>query len=107
MVCVGIMTIMKVIELFRNRVVLAENRFAEIVLWRLSKPLPGSIHPYKYRLAYIVNEVCVLRYDNEAGKGNHRHWSGKESDYKFLGIDKLLADFQTDIERWNYENGHS
>jgi hypothetical protein len=98
---------MKVLEIFRHRIVLAENRFAELVLWRLSKPLPGSRHPYKYRLAYIVNEVCVLRYDNEAGKGNHRHWGGKESDYKFLSIDKLLADFQTDMERWNHENNHS
>ena len=101
------MTIMKVVELFRNRVVLAENRFAEIILWRLSKPLPGSNHSYKYRLAYVVNEVCVLRYDNEAGKGDHRHWGVKESDYKFLSPDKLLADFQSDIERWNHENRDS
>jgi hypothetical protein len=107
MVCVGIMTIMKVVELFRNRVILAENRFSEIVLWRLIKPLPGSSHSFKYRLAYVVNEVCVLHYDNEPGKGDHRHWGEEESDYKFRSFDKLLADFQADIERWNYENGHS
>jgi hypothetical protein len=38
---------------------------------------------------------------------NNRRWGEKESDYKFPSPDKLLADFQSDIERWNYENGHS
>ncbi len=98
---------MKVVELLRNRIVLAENRFAELVIWRLPRPLPGSKHSFKYRLAYIVNEVCVLRYDNESGKGDYKHWSEEESDYEFVGSDKLLADFQADIERWNHENGHS
>ncbi len=98
---------MKAVELFRDRIVLAENRFAEFVLWRLPKPLPGSPHPFKYRLAYVVNGLCVLRYDNESGKGDHRHWNEAESDYEFVDSDKLLADFQADIERWNHENGHS
>ena len=101
------MTIMKVVELFRNRVILAENRFLEIVLWRLIKPLPGSSHSFKYRLAYVVNEVCVLRYDNEPGKGDHRHWGEDESNFEFVSPDRLLADFQADIERWNHENGYS
>jgi hypothetical protein len=98
---------MKTVELFRNRIVLAENRFADLVIWRLSRPLPGSRHSYKYRWAYIVNEICVFRYDNESGKGDHRHWNERESEYAFAGPDKLLADFQADIERWNHENGHS
>ena len=33
----------------------------------------GSAHPFKYRLAFIVNGKCILRYDNERGKGDHRH----------------------------------
>ena len=98
---------MKTVELFRNRIVLAENRFADLVIWRLSQPLPGSRHSYNYRLAYIVNEICVLRYDNESGKGDHRHWDEHESEYEFVSSDKLLADFQADIERWNHENGYS
>jgi hypothetical protein len=98
---------MKAVELFRNRIVHAENRFAELVLWHLLKPLPGSKHSFRYRLAYMVNEVCVLRYDNESGKGDHRHWGEDESDYEFVDADKLLADFHADIERWNHENGHS
>jgi hypothetical protein len=33
----------------------------------------GSRHQYKYRLVLVVNDDCVLRYDNEAGKGDHKH----------------------------------
>lgn len=36
-------------------------------------PLPGSAHPFKYRLAFMVNGKCILRYDNERAKGDHRH----------------------------------
>jgi hypothetical protein len=98
---------MKTVELFRIRIVFAKNRFADLVIWRLSQPLPRSKHSYKYRLAYIVNEICVLRYDNESGKGDHKHWDEHESEYAFVSSDKLLADFQADIERWNHENGYS
>ena len=98
---------MKAIELLRRRVVYSESMFAELVLWRVPKPLKGSKHSYKYRLAYVVEGECVLRYDNEAGKGDHRHYSGKESAYAFVSPEKLVADFQRDIARWNDENSHT
>lgn len=101
------MTNMKAVELYRQRIVYAENKFAELVLWRLRQPLAGSRHPYKYRLAYVVDETCVLRYDNEAGKGDHRHWETEEDRYHFSTPEKLLADFQDGIERWNDENSGS
>ena len=63
---------MKAVELVRTRVVDSETSFAEMVLWRLPVPVDGSTHSFKYRLAYVVNGVCVLRYDNEIGKGYHR-----------------------------------
>ena len=98
---------MKAIELLRRRVVYSESMFAELVLWRVPKPLKGSKHSYKYRLAYVADGECVLRYDNEAGKGDHRHYSGKESAYAFVSPEKLVADFQRDIARWNDENSHT
>ena len=98
---------MKATELFQQRIVYADNRFAELLLWRFPKLLPGSKHCFKYRLAYVVDETCVLRYDNEAGKGDHRHWGGKERNYEFSNLKQLLVDFQEDIERWNHENGNS
>ena len=101
---VGIITNMKAVELVRRRVVYSESVFAELVLWRVPTPVHRSLHQYKYRLAYIVDGVCVIRYDNEVGKGDHRHFGRKESVYSFTTPVALLADFQRDIARWNREN---
>ena len=95
---------MDAVELLRTRIVFSGNAFAELVLWRVPAPVRGSIHDFKYRLAYVVEQVCVVRYDNEAGKGDHRHFGERESSYTFQGVDKLIADFQRDIARWNNEN---
>jgi len=78
-----------------------------LVLWQLPRPLPGSTHRFKYRLAYVVEGKCVLRYDNESGKGDHRHFGEKERAYEFSGPEQLIADFERDIARWNHENRDS
>lgn len=98
---------MKAIELMRTRVVLSEATFMEIVLWRVPVPLPGSRHAFKYRLAYVVDGQCVLRYDNEAGKGDHRHVGDREEPYWFTTPERLLLDFQREIARWNDEKSDS
>jgi hypothetical protein len=95
---------MKAVALARTRIVYSETAFAELVLWQVPKPVTGSVHQYKYRLAYVVNGVCVIRYDNEAGKGDHRHLDGEESAYRFATPEQLITDFQRDIARWNDEN---
>lgn len=98
---------MKAIKLVQRRVVLAEDAFAEIVIWRLQNPLVPSRHHFKYRLAYVVGNHCVLRYDNELGKGDHRHFGEQEHDYPFSTPDQLMADFYADIARWNDENSRT
>jgi len=98
---------MKAVELISTRIPYSEFAFAELVLWRLPKPVEGSLHRFKYRLAYVVRRECVLRYDNEVGKGDHRHFGGIESAYAFTTPEQLIADFQKDIERWNHENRNS
>ncbi|MBK7674692.1 MAG: hypothetical protein IPJ27_07905 [Candidatus Accumulibacter sp.] len=95
---------MKVVRLISTRIPYSESAFAELVLWRLPKPVEGSAHGFRYRLAYVVRGECVLRYDNEVGKGDHRHFGQSESDHTLTTSDQLIADFQRDIERWNYEN---
>lgn len=92
--------------LLRTRIAYSEASFAELVLWWVPTPVAGSTHAFKYRLAYIVDGECVVRYDNEVGKGDHRHFGERESAYVFETPDKLVADFQTDIARWNRENRH-
>ena len=95
---------MKAVQMIQTRIAYSESAFAELVLWQLPKPLEGSMHGFKYRLAYVVQGVCVLRYDNEIGKGDHRHYGAKESAYVFTTPEQLITDFQQDITRWNHEN---
>jgi len=55
----------------------------------VAQPARSSTHPYKYRLAYIANQRCVLRFDNEAGKGDHKHVGEREVSYRFTDVDSL------------------
>jgi hypothetical protein len=98
---------MKAFPLIRRRVVLAADAFAEVVVWRVQEPVPPSTHTFKYRLAYVVRGECVVRYDNERGKGDHRHVGGRETPYDFTTPDQLVADFQADMTRWNHEHGRA
>ncbi len=70
-----------------------ERAVAEVVIWNVPRPLRGSLHLYKYRMVLVVDDVAVLRYDNEAGKGDHRHVGRRELPYDFRGPEDLLVDF--------------
>jgi len=87
--------------LLKQRYNLSAARFVDVVVWELPVKLPGSHHLLKYRLAFIVDGVCVLRYDNEAGKGDHKHIGNSEVPYHFIDMDKLLDDFWCDVENWS------
>ena len=89
---------MKAELLIDERHVLDTETFVEIVVWRLPRSAPGSTHRLKYRLALVVGGVCVLRYDNEAGKGDHRHLRDVEKPYDFTNPAALLVDFWRDVE---------
>ncbi len=84
--------------LLDERHVLGESAFVELVVWRVPSPVRGSRHEYRYRLALVVDGECVLRYDNEAGKGDHRHVREKEHEYRFKSVEQLLDDFWNDVE---------
>ena len=79
---------------------LDDNAVVEIVIWRLPRALPGSHHRFKYRLAYIVRNRSVIRYDNEAGKGDHRHVGRRELAYAFSDPETLQVDFWRDVDEW-------
>jgi len=95
---------MKAKQLVKQRVEVHAQAFAELVIWQLPESLAGSTHTFKYRLAYVVAGTCVLRYDNEAGKGDHRHWGPAETAYPFSTPRQLMADFFDDIRRYNHEH---
>lgn len=77
--------------------------FIEIVIWKVPEPVPPSEHPFKYRMVYIVNGRRVVGYDNERGKGDHKHIDGAESTYIFSTVRQLVADLKADIEEMNNE----
>ena len=86
--------------LLRKRLILSETAFIEMVIWQVPEPVRGSSHNFKYRLALVSEGLCVLRYDNEAGKGDHKHVEEREVPYQFIDMDTLQADFWADVETW-------
>jgi hypothetical protein len=89
----------KAVLIQKERTELGENRFVDSVIWEVPQPLPGSSHRFKFRLAYVVNGVCALRYDNETGKGSHKHVGEQEIAYTFTTLDQLVDDFWADVTR--------
>ena len=85
----------------RAREVRDDGSIVEVVIWELSEPLFPSTHSYKYRLYYGAAGVCRVRYDNERGKGDHRHLGEREEDYNFVSLERLLADFEHDVNEWD------
>ena len=98
--CVGIYSNMKGNLLINERHVLDVGAFVEIVVWRLPQSVRGSEHRFKYRLALVVEGVCVLRFDKEAGKGDHKHVADSEEPYKFNDPEALLEDFWNEVDKW-------
>ncbi|MBW1696774.1 MAG: hypothetical protein JRH18_04005 [Deltaproteobacteria bacterium] len=88
--------------MLNQRYILSENVFVEMVVWLLPSPLSGSHHGFKYRLALVVDGNCVLRYDNEAGKGDHKDIGGDEIPYVFTSPKALLDDFWNDVDNWRF-----
>lgn len=97
---------MKAKSLLKERRSVTLSSFMEMVVWQVAQPVKGSLHGFKYSLAYVVDEVCVLRYDNEAGKGDHKHLDKNEVPYEFTTATQLVNDFLLDIELWRQENEH-
>ena len=94
---------MKAELLLCERQGLTETAFVEIVIWRVPQRVSGSDHDFKYSLTLVINGVCVLRYDNEAGKGDHKHVRERETAYRFTDLATLHADFWNDVETWRLE----
>ena len=87
--------------LLRERLWLTDALRIELVVWLVPQPVRGSTHTFKYRLALVRDGPCVLRYDNEAGKGDDKHVDEKEVHYDFVNLESLLADFRADVRDWS------
>ena len=84
----------------QDRFPLDDHSFVDLVVWRLPQPVRGCNHSFKYRLAYVEKDHCVIRYDNEAGKGDHKHIGRHETMIHFISIARLYDDFYEEVDRW-------
>lgn len=64
----------------------------------MPEPVPPATHLFKYRLFYGKPRRRVISYDNERGKGDHKHIRGTEVPYEFVSVSVLLEDFKADVE---------
>lgn len=69
----------------------------EMVVWRVPDPVSPSEHLFKYRLVFVRDGKRMVGYDNERGKGDHRHVGKTEMPYAFVDENQLLEDFWQDV----------
>jgi hypothetical protein len=88
----------KAVSLLHRKRIYDDGAISEVRLWILQDAVPGSLHKFKYSLFYGYPGSRAVAYDDERGKGEHRHMLGRETPYKFESLGKLLADFEADIK---------
>jgi hypothetical protein len=87
------------ILLQNRRLDLANGIIIQIKIWHLPHPSDERPHGLKYSLFYGRKGERIIGYDNEAGKGDHRHYRDREEPYLFTTMEKLVADFWDDVKK--------
>ena len=95
---------MQAARIFYDKVVLPDDSILEMSIWRLPETSKERPHGLKYSLFYGREGKRLVGYDNERGKGDHKHVGDKETRYRFLSVEQLVADFLADVERAKHEN---
>ena len=90
---------MKAKRIFYDKAVLPDGAIVEMTIWQLPNATAERPHGLKYSLFYGRDGFRIVGYDNERGKGDHRHHREIETRYQFESAEKLVADFLADVER--------
>lgn len=90
--------------MLHEKIVRDDGAIVELVIWQLPRATPDRPHALKYRLYFGRGGKCLVRYDNESGKGDHRHIRGKEMPYRFVSLAKLRRDFESDMRKYGGED---
>lgn len=80
-----------------RKLVLDGGSIIQIRIWRLPKATRERPHRLKYSLFYGRPGERIIGYDNETGKGDHRHYRGREESYLFTDYETLIRDFMNDV----------
>ncbi|HJS92266.1 MAG TPA: DUF6516 family protein [Steroidobacteraceae bacterium] len=84
---------------FHDKQVLSDGSIVEMKIWEVPQSVPGSTHRLKYSLYYGRPGQRLVGYDNECGRGDHRHLGDKRESYTFSTPERLIEDFLTDVRR--------
>jgi Family of unknown function (DUF6516) len=95
---------MKAARIFYDRAVLPDGAIVEMTIWQLPQVTAQRPHGLKYSLFYGREGKRIVGYDNELGKGDHKHIGDIETRYRFVSVEKMVADFLVDVERVKNEN---
>ncbi len=97
---VGKVANMKAELITRFRDIAEDGSGVEMVVWRVPDPVPPSEHRFKYRLVYLEAGRRMVGFDNERGKGDHKHVGDQEQPYTFVDVERLIDDFILEVEQW-------
>jgi len=95
---------MKAKLLFREKYIYSDGSIRELVIWQLPKADPERPHALKYRLYYGKSGKRLVCYDNEKGKGDHKHYLDTEIKYEFINVEQLVNDFYDDLLKVRNDN---
>lgn len=94
---------MEATRIFYDKALLPDGAVVEMTIWRLPRTTLERPHGLKYSLCYGYDGQRVVGYDNERGKGDHKHIGALEIRYKFESVEKMITDFLQDVERMKNE----
>jgi len=82
---------------YHDKAQLPDGRIMEMTIWQLPEASAERPHGLKYSLFYGRPGGRIVGYDNESGKGDHRHLREREEPYAFVDVETLIADFLADV----------
>lgn len=85
--------------LFHDKASLPDGSIVAMKIWALPEKSLKRPHGLKYSLYFGRDGERIIGYDNETGKGDHRHLRSSETAYRFVSVEQLIADFLADVER--------
>lgn len=90
---------MKAVRIFYDKAVLPDGAIVQMTIWQLPDATQERLHGLKYSLFYGDDEGRIVGYDNESGKGDHKHIRDVQTRYKFISVETMVADFLADVKR--------
>ena len=95
---------MKAVRIFYDKTVLPDGAIVQMTIWKLPRSTQERPHGLKYSLFYGGPDGRIVGYDNESGKGDHKHIRDVETRYRFIDVETMVADFLADVERATHGN---